>query len=172
MRRLEPYHIADPEDPFPFWGNAAQYRLLRQKTDIPVGIHYVCDSPGHVFDIASAGVCDFLVLHAGDNAGRGSSTASLLAKARLAAAAGLRFWISTNPLGHGFGAAMMLHQYAVCPGATMSGDILHHLRESSLTTDPLTPVDEQLAVPDGPGLGVERDRDALDHYRCADPCLA
>ena len=43
------------------------------------------------------------------------------------------------------------------------GDILHHLRESSLTTDPLTPVDEQLAVLDGPGLGVELDRDALDH---------
>ena len=25
---------------------------------------------------------------------------------------------------------------------------------------------------DGPGLGVDLDRDALDHYRCADPCLA
>ena len=82
---------------------------------------------------------------------------------RIAETAGLRFWISNNPLGHGFGAAMMLHQYAVCPGATMSVDILYHLQESSLTTDPLTPVDGQLAVPDGPGLGVELDRDALDH---------
>lgn len=164
VRQLEPYHIADLEDPFPLWGNAEQYRLLRRKTDIPVGIHYACGSPAQVLDIAGAGVCDFVVLHAGDNSGRGSTTASLLAKARIAEAAGLRFWISTNPLGHGFGAAMMLHQYAVCPGATMSADILHYLRESSLTTDPLAPVNGELGVPEGPGLGVELDGEALARY--------
>jgi L-alanine-DL-glutamate epimerase-like enolase superfamily enzyme len=50
----------------------------------------------------------------------------------------------------------------------MSDDILHHLRESSLTTDPLVPVNGELEVPQGPGLGVELDRDALEHYTCTD----
>ena len=121
--------------------------------------------PSQTLDIAAAGVCDFVVLHGSDlNHGGTSTNATLMTKERIAEAAGLRFWISTNHLGHGFGAATMLHEFAVCPGATLSSDILHHLREHSLTTDPLTPVKGELAVPEGPGLGVELDRDALTHY--------
>ena len=39
----------------------------------------------------------------------------------------------------------------------------HRLHEHTLTTDPLTPVSGELAVPEGPGLGVELDREALEH---------
>ena len=39
----------------------------------------------------------------------------------------------------------------------------HHLHEHTLTTDPLTPVNGELAVPEGPGLNVELDREALEH---------
>ena len=39
----------------------------------------------------------------------------------------------------------------------------HYLHEHTLTTDPLTPVNGELAVPEGPGLNVELDREALEH---------
>jgi L-alanine-DL-glutamate epimerase-like enolase superfamily enzyme len=39
----------------------------------------------------------------------------------------------------------------------------HRLHEHTLTTNFLTPVNGEFAVPEGPGLGVELEREALEH---------
>lgn len=44
-------------------------------------------------------------------------------------------------------------------------DRTHNPFRQAIVADPLTPTDGVVAIPDGPGLGIEINRDALDHYR-------
>ena len=44
-------------------------------------------------------------------------------------------------------------------------DILHFLRENDLVHNALPPNNGTIAVPSGPGLGVELDEEAIAHYR-------
>lgn len=61
--------------------------------------------------------------------------------------------------------ATMLHLGAVLPNLTFHADAhYHHLRDDLLVGGPLCYQDGAIAVPEGPGLGVELDRDKLAQY--------
>ena len=58
----------------------------------------------------------------------------------------------------------MLHACAAAPNCTYPSDILSHQRVHNLLTRPIEFRDSYATVPDGPGLGVELDEDALRRY--------
>lgn len=61
--------------------------------------------------------------------------------------------------------ASMLHLGAVLPNLTFAADAhYHHLLDDIIVGGKLPYVDGAIAVPDGPGLGVELDRAALAEY--------
>ncbi|MFI5729693.1 enolase C-terminal domain-like protein [Kribbella sp. NPDC051587] len=61
--------------------------------------------------------------------------------------------------------ATMLHLGAVVPNLAFAADAhYHHLRDDIVAGGKLPYVDGAIAVPDGPGLGVELDRDKLAQY--------
>jgi glucarate dehydratase len=61
--------------------------------------------------------------------------------------------------------ASMLHLGAVLPNLTFAADAhYHHLVDDILVGGKLPYVDGAIAVPDGPGLGIELDRDRLAEY--------
>ncbi len=61
--------------------------------------------------------------------------------------------------------ATMLHLGAVLPGLVFSADAhYHHLRDDVILGGPMKYENGAIRVPDGPGLGVELDRDKLAEY--------
>jgi glucarate dehydratase len=61
--------------------------------------------------------------------------------------------------------ATMLHLGAVVPNLAFSADAhYHHLRDDIIVGGPMRYEHGAIAVPTGPGLGVELDRAKLDHY--------
>ena len=61
--------------------------------------------------------------------------------------------------------ATMLHLGAVVPNLSFAADAhYHHLRDDIIAGGKLPYADGAIAVPDGPGLGVELDRDKLAEY--------
>jgi glucarate dehydratase len=61
--------------------------------------------------------------------------------------------------------ATMLHLGAVVPNLSASADThYHHLVDDVIVGGKLPYRDGSIAVPDGPGLGVELDRDKLERY--------
>ncbi len=84
--------------------------------------------------------------------------------ARLAAAAGCPPWRGTG-IDLGIRDMSSVHA-AAAAGCNFTNDIVGHmLREDDLIVEPIAFDDGCLVVPNGPGLGVELDRDALARYR-------
>ena len=80
----------------------------------------------------------------------------------LTAAAGLK--IAHHAPYFGPGALATLH----CLGAAPSEEYFEYLyvdREASLYGDALTPINGRIAIPNGPGLGVEPDEEVIAKYR-------
>jgi glucarate dehydratase len=61
--------------------------------------------------------------------------------------------------------ATMLHLGAVIPNLSFAADAhYHHLTDDIIVGGPMKYVNGKIKVPDGPGLGVEIDRDKLNEY--------
>jgi glucarate dehydratase len=61
--------------------------------------------------------------------------------------------------------ATMLHMGAILPNFTYAGDAhYHHLTDDVIVGGAMPYANGSIAVPDGPGLGVELDRDKLRQY--------
>jgi glucarate dehydratase len=61
--------------------------------------------------------------------------------------------------------ASMLHLGAALPNLSFAADAhYHHLTDDLIVGGPLHYVDGAIALPTGPGLGVELDRDKLARY--------
>ena len=63
----------------------------------------------------------------------------------------------------GIGTALNLHVAASLPTLPHAMDSYYHHQTVDVITEPLRYVDGAMAVPDGPGLGVEIDGDQLRH---------
>jgi L-alanine-DL-glutamate epimerase-like enolase superfamily enzyme len=163
MKELSNYEIVGGfESPVP-QRDAATYRLLRQQIDRPIAAHYgsgcchVRSVPGFdpgvpaIRQVAD-GLCDALVLGGGD-------VDEIRRRAGVAQEAGLPFWIQT--IGSGLRAAWVAHLASTCRQAVLSNLAAHTIWERDITT--LPPVlSGHLAVPQGPGLGVEVDSSAVE----------
>jgi muconate cycloisomerase len=162
-RRLEAAgNIRCLEDPVPRW-NLAWYRLLREKTALPIALHVVLpymELGQMVQDTVRA-----IQLEAVDYFNFNAGIANFVRMADVADAAGIPCWHGSE-VDLGILEASYLHASAAARNATLPSDIFGELvRENDLIREPLEIRDGRARVPQKPGLGVELDLAAVEKYR-------
>ena len=153
-RQLEPYNIDCLENPVS-WQNLTWYPLLRQKTDIPQALHLI-DARG-VLNAVQAEAADLFNL---------SGNVDFVKKAAaIAEVAQCPIWLQTGGLCLGIQAAFSAHLQSTMRNDLRACGELPFLREDHLVGDSLEIKDAHIAVPQGPGLGIELDEKAVAKYR-------
>ena len=153
-RALEGYPIEVFEDPLPKAGGFADYVSLRERIDIPVGLHL--ERPEDVLEAIRLGAADIFNLR---------GTMSMVNHlGYLAEIAGIRIWRGSG-LDLGILDASYAHVCAATPSCTLGSDIVGQFtRDDDLIVDPLVYEEGHVLVPEGPGLGVQLDEEALARY--------
>jgi L-alanine-DL-glutamate epimerase-like enolase superfamily enzyme len=147
-------NLAILEDPFPRF-HLGEFAALRPRITARVVVHV--DPPESLAAVLASGAAGGLNLD--------SHVQGLLAwrfQAAAAAQANLSVWHGSG-LDLGISTAAQLHLAASAPNCRLPGDQSGPwLRETSLIKTAFTVERGLVAVPTGPGLGVEVDRDELD----------
>jgi muconate cycloisomerase len=147
------------EDPPPQVDALDAYRELGHQLRIPIAMHLYINREGvrGMVRAISSEACSVFNLGAG-------SMAEFVARSYLAGEAGIGVWHGS---AHELGVldAAMLHVCAAAPNCTYPSDILSHQRVHNLLATPIEIRDSCATVPEGPGLGVELDEDAVRRYQ-------
>ncbi len=150
------------EDPIARW-DIESLAYLRQRIDIPIALHislpYNEMGYQHITDILRAvklDACDYFNFNGGlYNVTKMATIAELSRKP---------YWHGSE-VDLGILEASYLHQCAASKEALLPSDIFGRMiREHDLLKTPLHFENSYGTVPEGPGLGVELDQDALTHY--------
>ena len=151
------------EDPIARW-DLESLALLRKLSPLPLALHVALpynemgfQHPTDVIRAVRLDACDYFNFNGG-----------LFPVKRLATIADLarKPWWHGSEVDLGILEASYVHKCAACEGATLPSDIFGELvRENDLIREPLRFTGPQVAVPTGPGLGVELDLEALARYR-------
>ncbi len=151
--QLQELGVARLEDPYPRT-DPAPFADLRGRIELPLAYHA----------LTLEQVLGAVRLNAAQAINAGCGSLPLFVRmADLADAAGIPSWHgSAQELG--IRDAAYVHACAAAPGCTLSSDILHHLWADDLIAEPLVREGGRVRVPDGPGLGVELDVDAVTRY--------
>ena len=136
------------ESPFYLANDQVGGRILRERVRKPICEHFQ-DQHLHAHS------CDGLVI--------GGPVAATIRSATLAAAFNKPFWLQM--VGAGLTAAWAVHLGSVLSHAQLPYITCHELWKHDLLKKKLKVVDGYIAVPDGPGLGVEVDEKMIDKYR-------
>jgi L-alanine-DL-glutamate epimerase-like enolase superfamily enzyme len=136
------------ESPFRLHTDLDGARVLREQVRKPLIEHFR-------EEVLHARCCDGFVI--------GGGPTKLRRCATLAAEFNKPFWLQI--VGSGITAAYALQIGSVCSHAQLPYITCHELWENSLLQQPLQAVDGYVAVPDGPGLGIQVDEDAIARYR-------
>jgi muconate cycloisomerase len=138
------------EDPIPR-SMLDEYRDLRGSTTIPLALHI-----DDALRAIGAEAVDAFNFTAGPS--------SFMALASIATAAGMPFWLGSQ-IDLGILEALYVHIAAAVPGSLWPCDIFGRLiRSHDLLQTPLTVRPPVVHVPEGPGLGVTLDSDAVARY--------
>ena len=162
-RDLTPYsaNIQCIEDPFNKT-NLDWYRLMRQKLHIPLALHLAWGE--EVFEAVKREACDYL------NLGRG--LVNFQKTGAVAEAAGIPIWHGSS-VGFGLSEAAILHAAAATKVCTLGSDVVgEKIRPDDLIVNPIRFEEGHALVPQGPGLGVELDIDAVVRYGQAKESLS
>jgi muconate cycloisomerase len=136
-------------------GNLDWYVLARQKLATPIALHL--NDTESVLGAIKRGACDWLNI--------GGQIAETRKVAALAEAAGIPTWHGSG-VGLGISEAAYTHAAAACASMVLTSDICGEtLRVDDLIREPLAIADGHVRVPEGPGLGVELDEEAVERYR-------
>jgi muconate cycloisomerase len=155
LRQLEPYaENVQIEDPFP-QDMPELWQRVRQVSPIPLVLH------ARGVDILRRGLQDRFA----DNYNvSGQTLSEFLTLARTVEVAGFSCWHGSS-LELGVMQAARLHATAAVRACVLPSDFQSHLvREHTLITWDWPYRDGQLSLPEGPGLGVELDHSAVEHY--------
>ncbi len=156
LQRLDRYErVAIYESPIK-QSDVEGYRELRRKVAKPIAIHF--GQPPFPTAVAES-VCDGFVI--------GGSVASVLRQGELAGTFEKPFWLQL--VGTGLVTALAAHLGAVLPLAQWPTITCLNNYSDDLLAEPLTITGGYLKVPDGPGLGVAVDEEALSRYAMAPP---
>ena len=130
-------------------------RQIRQAISRPVAMHF--GSPPFMTCVREE-VCDGFVICAGQS--------TVLKQGILAAEAQMPFWLQL--VGNGLMTTWAAHLGAVLTHATWPTITCVNIFEHQLLKTPIDVVGGYHKVPDGPGLGVEVDEDAIERFRVPD----
>ena len=167
LRALEKFPVVKGiEEPI-FAYDIEGWRRLHQQIRIPFylhGVHVLCEPASRQPSGPWTG------LRAGDFDGALCSHENV----QNALAAGWTFAAANTPIllqyvGTGITSAFALHLGAVMPTATLPGVTACHTYEEDLIVDSHPIQRGLMKVPDGPGLGVELDEDAIKRYSATGP---
>lgn len=131
-------------------------KQLRRHLDKPIAHHF---GQPPIMTALKEDVCDGFVLTGGAK--------RLMEQAAIAAAANKPFWLQL--VGTGITTAWTLHLGAVLSHAQWSAITCLNIYGDDLLTQPLTIQGGYARVPEGAGLGVEVDEEALERYRVTLP---
>lgn len=144
------------EDPM-LKNNLEWYRILREKTHIPIALHL--GAPAGVLAALKAECIDYVNL--------GGSALQVRQAAALAAAADVPCWVQMGGLCLGVLAAYSVHLQSTLENATLPCDELPFTRQADVLAGGLALENGHFRVPEGPGLGVEIDMEVVERYRVA-----
>ena len=136
------------ESPFYLRQDQAGARILRQRVRKPIVEHFGAE---------------YLEAHCADGFVIGGGATQTRRDATLAAAFNKPFWLQL--VGTGITTAYAAHLGSVLSHAQLPYITCHELWEDDLLKERLEVVDGFMVVPDGPGLGIEVDEDAIEKYR-------
>ena len=159
---IEPYGIDAAEQPLAA-GDLLGMAELSRRTTIPVFLHEGAFTTRDLVTLIELGGCGVVGL----NAERPGGLTAALDVIDYAALRGLGTIIHNQPLG--LGTAVLAHLAAarfdrLGHDVELAGDVMF---DETLVVEPPTRHGGRLAVPSGPGWGVEVDRDALDRWTTA-----
>ncbi len=156
-KELEPFGTVSVfEDPV-LKDNLDWYRLLREKTHIPMALHL--GKPSGVLDAMKAECIDYVNL--------GGPAQQVKKSAGIAEAANVPCWVQMGGVCLGVLAAYSVHVQATIPNATLPCDELPFVRIADVLGGALVVSDGHFHVPDAPGLGVKLDLKVVEKYRVA-----
>jgi muconate cycloisomerase len=139
-----------------------QVASLRRQTSVPLAVWRSVRSPADVLAVVRCGAAPFVVVDL--QLVGGMATAKKCAA--IAQAAGLGASLAAGP-SLGIGMAAMLQLAAATPAYSHCHQSAHHPIRDDFLVEPLEIVEGMIAVPQGPGLGVEVDRAKLERYQIA-----
>ena len=149
-------NVACYESPFD-QGDLDWYVLARQKIRTPIALHL--DDQRAVVKAIKREACDWLTV--------GGPMVATYKLAALAEAAGIPTWHGSG-VGLGVSEAAYLHVAAACKSMVLTSDVCGEtLRVDDLIREPIAIERGEARVPDGPGLGVTLDDEAVERYRVA-----
>ena len=152
LREMEKYpQLKIYESPIP-QGDVAGNKYLRAQTCVPIAMH-VGNPP--LMTALYEDVCDGFVVCCG--------VSQALRESHIIAQANKVFWLQL--VGTGITATMALHLAAVSTHARWPAVNCHNLYEHTLLSDPIQVRGGLVPVPEGPGLGIEIDLDAVERFR-------
>ncbi len=156
-RSLERFpNVVALEEPIP-QDDIAGYRHLRASQHLPIivdrpDIHW----PGYWRAIVS-GMCDGLKI--------GMYGVSYLRQNATLAEEGGHIPFFSDSGGLGIGCTFLVHILATITNATLPHSLAVYRNEKNVTSNLMKVRDGYVHLPEGPGLGVELDEDAIDNYR-------
>jgi L-alanine-DL-glutamate epimerase-like enolase superfamily enzyme len=154
---LEPFGtVANFEDPV-LKDNLDWFRLLREKTWIPIALHL--GEPAGVLAALKAEAVDYINL--------GGSAVQVRRSAAVAEAANVPIWVQMGGLCLGVKAAYSVHLQSTLANATLPCDELPFTRIADVCAGSLVVDAGHFIVPQGPGLGIQVDLDVVEKYRVA-----
>ena len=133
---------------------------LRRQTGVPLAVGRAIHGPVDVLSLVRSGAAQFVVVDLEQVGGLASGRKC----AAVAEAGGVDVSLNAGP-SFGVTAAAMLHLAASSPALASCNECSYHQLQDDLLAEPLDIVDGMIAVPQGPGLGVEVDRAKLDRYQ-------
>lgn len=137
--------------------NLDWYTLARQKISTPLALHL--KNPGEVREAAKREACDWVNVS--------GPMVNAYKMAVVAEAAGMVAWHGSG-VDLGIAEAAHAHVCAASKAITLTSDICgESLRVDDLITEPLQILDGHVRVPEGPGLGVTLDEEAVERFRVA-----
>ena len=158
IKRLEQYDsVAMFETPIP-QGDVLGYRQIHQSIHRPLALHF--GNPPYITNLRE-GLCDGYVI--------GGGKSVVVKQGTLSAEAGMPFWLQI--VGNGLTTTWAAHLGAVLTHATWPTISCINLYSHQLLKKRIEIVGGYQKVPEGPGLGVEIDEEAVDRHRIPDEAL-
>lgn len=146
-------------DPLP--GEAwDQLASLRRQVNTPLAVWRSIQSPADVLSVVRWQAAPWVIV----DLRRVGGLVPARKCAAILQAAGLGASLGSGP-SLGIALAAMLQLAAAMPTYTACNECTHHQLQDDLLVEPLEIIDGLVAVPQGPGLGIEVDRAKLDRYQ-------
>ena len=156
LKGLEKYPQIDIyESPIP-QSDVEGNKKIHEATRVQIALHYGTPKPAIC---AKENVCDGFVV--------GGGATSLTRAAKFSEEASFKFWLQL--VGTGITAAYSLHFGGVLKMAQWPAVNCHQLYENDLLVNPIKLENGFAKVPDGPGLGLELNREALNKFKVNKP---